>query len=405
MSPAEGSPSPAIEMEILHGRESSQSRGKAAETQQRLLERKDYLIGIGLLLIVVLLWTLSNFVTQDLYESGYDKPFLVTYMNTSAFSFYLIPLLIRRWLARRRNSNGLDDRNTANYQPLHIDDGFLPPLRSELPPLTTRETADLALAFCFLWFIANWAVNASLGFTSVASATVLSSMSGFFTLGIGRVFGVERLTIMKMAAVCTSFTGVVFVSLSDHASKSPTGQAAHPGTSRVTSVSSRATIGDFLALGSALFYALYVILLKVRIKTESRVDMQLFFGFVGLLNVLTCWPLGLVMHYTGLEPFEMPPSKSAWQAILINMFITLSSDYLYVLAMLKTTPLVVTVGLSLTIPIAVLGDFLRLRPTHEQVLAGALLVLLSFIVIGLENSKEEEQEVQPVQITGTVDEP
>jgi solute carrier family 35 protein F5 len=47
-----------------------------------------------------------------------------------------------------------------------------------LPPLTTRETAQLASVFCFVWFLANWTLSASLGLTSVASATILSSMSG-----------------------------------------------------------------------------------------------------------------------------------------------------------------------------------------------------------------------------------
>ena len=47
-----------------------------------------------------------------------------------------------------------------------------------LPPLTTRETAHLASAFCFLWFLANWSLTAGLGLTHVASATILSSMSG-----------------------------------------------------------------------------------------------------------------------------------------------------------------------------------------------------------------------------------
>ena len=73
------------------------------------------------------------------------------------------------------------------------------------------------------------------------------------------------------------------------------------------------------------------------------------------------------------------------------MVITFSSDYLYVLAMLKTTPLVVTIGLSLTIPMAVAGDFLLLRPVQVQVIAGALLVFLSFVVIGVENSRVETQ--------------
>jgi hypothetical protein len=32
---------------------------------------------------------------QDLFEEGFDKPFLVTYLNTAAFSFYLIPFTFR----------------------------------------------------------------------------------------------------------------------------------------------------------------------------------------------------------------------------------------------------------------------------------------------------------------------
>ena len=72
----------------------------------------------------------------------------------------------------------------------------------------------------------------------------------------------------------------------------------------------------------------------------------------------------------------------AWQ-----MALTLSSDYIYVLAMLKTTPLVVTVGLSLTMPLAVLGDIVLQHPVKAQVAAGAALVLVSFVVIGLEDGK------------------
>ncbi len=69
------------------------------------------------------------------------------------------------------------------------------------------------------------------------------------------------------------------------------------------------------------------------------------------------------------------------------MFITLTSDYIYVIAMLKTTPLVVTIGLSLTMPLAVLGDLVIQHPVKNQVILGAALVLVSFVVIGLEDSK------------------
>ena len=73
------------------------------------------------------------------------------------------------------------------------------------------------------------------------------------------------------------------------------------------------------------------------------------------------------------------------------MAITLSSDYIYVIAMLKTTPLVVTVGLSLTMPLAVLGDFFLGRPARAQVVFGALIVVSSFLALGLEEERKTEE--------------
>lgn len=78
-------------------------------------------------------------------------------------------------------------------------------------------------------------------------------------------------------------------------------------------------VGDALALLSALFYALYVTLLKVRVRSESRIDMQLFFGFVGLFNILVCWPIGVVLHLTGVEPFQLPYTSKVVTALLINV--------------------------------------------------------------------------------------
>lgn len=89
----------------------SKSRSRAA-SKIREFSRKEYISGIVLLLVVVFLWTASNFVTQDLFVGGYEKPFLyvmyrlyqpcvltlqnrVTYLNTSAFGLYLGPFGLR----------------------------------------------------------------------------------------------------------------------------------------------------------------------------------------------------------------------------------------------------------------------------------------------------------------------
>jgi solute carrier family 35 protein F5 len=107
---------------------------------------------------------------------------------------------------------------------------------------------------------------------------------------------------------------VVLVSLSDSSS----GQVPEP-TANIQSFNVLAVVGDILALLSALFYAMYLILLKVKIKEESRIDMQLFFGYVGLFNIVLCWPIGLLLHWFGVEDLELPDTKHAVVAILINV--------------------------------------------------------------------------------------
>lgn len=383
----------------------SEPGGESSEDVSRNTRTKNYIVGLGLLLVVVLLWTGSSFLTQDMYDDGYQKPFLITYTNTASFAFYLLPYITRRLWADRWGSPK-SARSNIVYQPLEQEldvdaesavtthESFdclqvePSPVNQVDGPLTTKETAKMALGFCFLWFIANWTLNAALAYTSVASSTVLSGMSGMFTLAVGRMFRVETLTVVKIGAVLTAFVGVILVAVSD-------GSSDHQPDAMGSSIFYKAAnslpvLGDFLALMSAVFYALYVVFLKVQIREESRIDMQLFFGFVGLFNIFLSWPMGVILHLVGTERFEIPPTHSAIVIIVLNMFITLSSDYLYVVAMLKTTPLVVTIGLGLTIPVAVMGDFFLGKPAATQVLAGAFLVLIAFVAVGIENSRPTE---------------
>lgn len=121
-----------------------------------------------------------------------------------------------------------------------------------------------------------------------------------------------------------SFSGVVLVSLADSGGTSPTTSPRPAPTSgrpllAATQSGQYSLLGDCLALLSALFYGAYVILLKARIRSESRIDMQLFFGFVGLFNVIVCWPIGVILHFTGLERFELPTSGGVVVGLLVNV--------------------------------------------------------------------------------------
>lgn len=125
-----------------------------------------------------------------------------------------------------------------------------------------------------------------------------------------------------------SLVGVIVISNSDASLLTP--PPSEPPFLPLDSLPPAPLLGDSLALLSALAYAFYVILLKVRIRTETRVSMTLFFGFVGAWNIVLIWPIGVVLHLTGIEVWEWPKGGRLLLGIAVNAMITFvrRSDWL-----------------------------------------------------------------------------
>ncbi|BFZ55268.1 hypothetical protein PYCC9005_002308 [Savitreella phatthalungensis] len=380
-----------------------------------------HLAGVITLGAVVLLWVASSFLMRSIFgeDKSYDKPFFVTWINTGTFSLYLAifalrhlwrdlaPLELQRSAAnligtlRKRESDSIMSNDSSPTTPLLSDDPSVRPrrppnqsrpsiltfrsedelLRDSDAPLSTLETAKLGCIFSILWFAANYFGNLSLAYTNVASFTIVSSLSGFFTLALGRVLGVESFTRAKWLALAASLLGVALVVSQD------TRETAS------TSAIADMVIGDFLALIGAMLYGGYTVFLKLKVGHEERVSMPLFFGFVGVFNLLFLWPAIIILDRTGIEPFALPATRDIWIVVAINASITFVSDYLWVWAMLLTSPLVVTVGISMSIPLALLGDHILYNYRSSLTFfLGAALVFGSFIVINLEHKSETERE-------------
>lgn len=84
----------------------------------------------------------------------------------------------------------------------------------------------------------------------------------------------------------------------------------------------------------------------------------------------------------------------------VNSLSSFISDIAWAYAMLLTTPLVVTVGLSLTIPLSLVGQII-LQSQYASPLywVGAAIVFLSFLVVNHESqiqSQAEDAAVAPV---------
>ena len=179
--------------------------------------------------------------------------------------------------------------------------------------LSVPETAKLSFEFALLWFIANYLVAACLEYTSVASSTILTSTSSIWTLIFGAIFRVEQFSYRKLLGVLASLAGIILIStvdLSGEDNDDSRGNFPHKTQAEIA-------IGDAMAFGSAIMYGMYAIVMKKRIKNEDRVNMPLFFGLVGFFNVAFLWPGFFVLHWSGIETFEMPPTGKIWVIVLV----------------------------------------------------------------------------------------
>jgi solute carrier family 35 protein F5 len=257
-------------------------------------------------------------------------------------------------------------------------------MEQEAEGLTLRETVRLSLEFCMLWFCANYFAAACLEYTTVASATILGSTSSIWTLLCGALMRVERFTLRKFTGVVASLAGVVLISSIDVSGHNDENRGSFPHkTPR------ELALGDCMAFVSALLYGFYAVFMKKRIGDESKVNMPLFFGLVGLFNVILLWPGLVILHLTSIEPFELPPTNRILVIVLVNSASSLVSDYSWAYAMLLTSPLVVSVGLSLTIPLSLIGQMvLDAQYSSPLYWVGALIMFMSFIFINREEQRD-----------------
>ncbi|KUM60598.1 hypothetical protein ACN42_g6526 [Penicillium freii] len=370
-------------------------------------------LGIILLLVVVVLWTTSNFLGSTIFaDKTYPKPFFVTYTNTSMFMMPLLLIVSRRtwglWRVGKFSQitsvksflNHLDSHDPKDEEESMLrsgsdeeDGGRLSRERQGAPSgkLGLKATAKLSIQFCLLWFTANYFAMGCLQFTTVGSTTILTSTSGVWTMVFGALLRVEKFTMRKFMGVMASLIGIILISRVD-LSKPDTGDATDGGEGSFPHKSSgEIALGDAMAAFSAILYGLYTVVMKKQVGDESRVNMPLFFGLVGFFNIIFLWPGFFIMHWTGMEPFSLPETSRVWSIILTNAFASFVSDIAWAYAMLLTTPLIVTVGLSMTIPLSLIGQMvLQSQYSSPMYWVGAAIVFLSFLVVQHESKPQDD---------------
>ena len=132
------------------------------------------------------------------------------------------------------------------------------------------------------------------------SNTILSSSSSLFTFLVSLIFLGEKFTWLKLVSVLLCMSGTIIVSLGDSESNS-------------TATVKNPLLGDVLSLISAVFYAVYITLIRKNLPDDGegsgRFSMAQLLGFLGLFNFFIFLPAALILNFTRRERFNALTSK------------------------------------------------------------------------------------------------
>ncbi|KAM9920174.1 hypothetical protein OXX59_007407 [Metschnikowia pulcherrima] len=365
-------------------------------------EKRNFTLGVVLLIVAICTWiTGLELVNSVLKGEEFQKPIFLAVLTGSCFTLNFVPnmiSLIKSFFRSSTHSN-VTSSPMLSSSDLEIDSQAVmkfstmsarPEVHHEGPEMLSQsEVFLLAFQVACIYLCYNVMVLSSLKYTSASNQTILGSTTTFFTLCLGTLLKVDRFSMKKVICVVSSLIGVILINI---------GSEDLSGGPSAKSSSKSPVFGNFLALIGAFFYALYLLTMKLKCGTGSKTTNEReLFGWVGVITLAVGIPLLIVVHMLGIEEFQLPLDSSVLVMVLINAVFSVTSDYVTILAMLLTSPLVTSLALTSSIPITIFVDFIILDYEGESSTSRLLLygfgvvsIMLSVILININISSENE---------------
>lgn len=342
----------------------------------------------------------------------WEKAYCMLYFTHGSWSilwpFSLLILRLQKWSTpwdvfwRRHKQILTQTAQMVRYQNVH------PTARqsSENPwPFMARTTAFVTVALTFAgisWYIA-------INLTTASDLTAIYNCSAFFAYTFSVPLLHEKVRMSKVLAVAVAIVGVLVVAYGGSTHTPKHGGKSGGGAGGPDHDSGDANgdhpyrfIGNVvIGVGSVLYGFYEVLYKKVACPPEETspgrgmIFANAFGSMIGCFTLTVLWIPLPILHYTGIETFELPRGEAAWMMLISVVSNAIFSGSFLVLISL-TSPVLSSVAALLTIFIVAIIDQLLPPPFYSPLtgnsMIGGLLIIVAFVVLSWATYKEMDEE-------------
>jgi solute carrier family 35 protein F5 len=370
----------------------------------KIKSRKKFALGILFLIICVIIWSGTSIATQYLFSgNSFESPYFITYIANFTLSLQFILYRFRKIknkppfkhnhqqqqqqqenyidTVERNIYNDVDDLNDDCNKRLLDSTEKIAALAEGINVNIDNSYSHLdiikaALLLAPMWFLSNVTWNYALRMTSNSSCTIINNLAASFTLIFSSTLGLEKITLGKVIGLLLCFGGAVCVGFEDESNND-------------SDLQKTKFWGDIIAFISAAIYGMYITCIRLKVPEDtdpqdSGLSMQLLFGYIGIINIAALFPLSLafiLINFDGVDSITI----GIIAFIFINTsFDNLLADFLWGRSTLLTSPTIATLGMSLTIPLAMISDMILGKSDasgKKWSIFGAILVVAGFILV------------------------
>ncbi|KAH0848029.1 hypothetical protein AYO21_03607 [Fonsecaea monophora] len=240
----------------------------------------------------------------------------------------------------------------------------------------------------------SWYVAVNL--TSPSDLTAIYNCSAFFAYVFSIMLLNDKLRFDKAISVALAIIGVLVVAYGDKDDSTPGPGTSNPGAEKGFGTK---LVGNIVIGIGSVAYGFYEVLYKRfacppegTSPGRGMIFANTFGSMVGLFTLTVLWIPLPILHWTGLETFEIPSGQAARLLAISTLSNAVFSGSFLVLMSL-TSPVLSSVAALLTIFLVGITDWIITgKPLSTAALAGCGLIVVAFVMLSWATYREMREE-------------